>query len=62
MAPKASELEEVQKDLVAAQAEAERQEDKAQLAWGELDEYKRHMAAEVAHARREAIKYIKMGR
>ena len=51
-----SELARVKRDLAAAQAEAARQEEEAQLALGELDEYKRHMATEVEHARKEATR------
>ena len=60
MAEKGSELEQVQTDLEAAQAEATAQEELAELAKGELDEYKRHMAAEVEHARQEAIKMMRV--
>ena len=59
MAEKGSELEQVQRDLDAAQAEATLQEELADLAKGELDEFKRHMAAEVEHARQEAIKMMR---
>ena len=59
MAEKGDELEQVQGDLEAAQAEAIAQEELAELAKGELDEFKRHMAAEVEHARQEAIKMMR---
>ena len=54
-----SALAQVKRDLAAAQAETARQEEEAQLALGELDEYKRHMAAEVEHARREATRAMR---
>ena len=40
----------------AAQAEAAAQEELAELANGELEEYQRRMAAEVQHARQEALR------
>ena len=55
------ELAATKTDLEAAWKEAGRQEDDAQLAWGELDEYKRHMASEVAFARQEAIREMRGG-
>ena len=59
MAPPGSQLALAKSDLAVAQAEAARQEEEAQLAWGELEEYKRHMAAEVAHARQEATRAMR---
>jgi hypothetical protein len=40
----------------AAEAEAAAQEELAELATGELEEYQRRMAAEVRHARQEALR------
>lgn len=56
MAEKEAELGSAQVALQTAQAEAAHQEELAEMAKGELDEYKRRMAAEVDHARQEALK------
>ena len=58
MMDKASELEQAASMAAAAQAEAAAQEELAELAKGELAEYQRRMAAEVSHARREALKSV----
>ena len=50
------ELERVMAAMHAAEAEAAAQEELAELANGELEEYQRRMAAEVRHARQEALR------
>lgn len=55
---KAAELQQTQAALSAAEAEALHQEELAEMAKGELDEYRRRMAAEVEHARSEALKLV----
>lgn len=52
---KDAELGRLRESLAAAQAEADHQEELADLAQGELDEFKRRLAAEVEHARQEAL-------
>lgn len=58
MADSAAELKQAASLAAAAQAEAIAQEEVAELAKGELAEYQRRMAAEVSHARREALKSV----
>ena len=58
VADKEVELEQAASAVAAAQAEAAAQEELAELAKGELAEYQRRMAAEVNHARTEALKSV----
>ena len=55
VAEKDAELKELRADLEEAQEEASAQEDAAELARGELDEYRRRLQDEVEHARQEAL-------
>ena len=58
MTDKATELEAAAQAVAAAQAETAAHEELAELAKGELAEYQRRMAAEVQHARKEALKSV----
>ena len=58
VADKEAELHQAASAVAAAQAEAAAQEELAELAKGELAEYQRRMAAEVNHARTEALKSV----
>ena len=51
-----AEMERATAAMNAAEAEAAAQEELAELANGELEEYQRRMAAEVRHARQEALR------
>jgi len=53
-----AELEQATAAMHAAEAEAAAQEELAELASGELEEYQRRMAAEVQHARQEALRAV----
>jgi hypothetical protein len=53
-----AELQRATAALNAAEAEAATQEELAELASGELEEYQRRMAAEVQHARQEALRAV----